>query len=460
MLKQLAQLLGIDRAALYVVGAKLWGAAASLATLTLITQRLSLAEQGTYYTFANILGLQIFMELGLGFVVMQVASHEAAKLVKGADGVLSGDVAAKARLASLLKTAVLIYTGIATAFLLILLPVGLIFFTQNAPIGVDWIGPWLCLVCFASLAVFVNPLMSFLEGCGRVAEVEARRFGFAVCSSIFSWALLFLNVKLYFVCALYVVVSVGGIYWFWRRHYHWLSDLWKSASPEHRIKWSSEVWPFQWRIALSWLSGYFIFQLFNPLLYIYSGADEAGRMGLTLSIANLFVAITYGWINTKIPLWSACVVRRDWQALDANFFSVFWRSTIMLISLLTISWICLFGISAGLLNKLDHGFILKIIALRHRMLSDFGIALVFGASLAQHIISALAAYLRAHKKEPMMIPSLVVGLFIALTAFNAAVQLRTAEAVAFSWTLISWTVFFPWTVFLFVKLKRAWHHDQ
>ena len=29
----------------------------------------------------------------------------------------------------------------------------------------------------------------------------------------------------------------------------------------NRIQWKSEVWPFQWRIAVSWFCGYFIFWL-------------------------------------------------------------------------------------------------------------------------------------------------------------------------------------------------------
>jgi hypothetical protein len=36
---------------------------------------------------------------------------------------------------------------------------------------------------------------------------------------------------------------------------------------QHAIDWWKEVWPFQWRIAISYACGFFIFQLFNPVLF-------------------------------------------------------------------------------------------------------------------------------------------------------------------------------------------------
>ncbi len=45
------------------------------------------------------------------------------------------------------------------------------------------------------------------------------------------------------------------------------------------ISWRREVWPFQWKIAVSWLCDYFIFQLFTPVLFAFRGPVEAGQDG-------------------------------------------------------------------------------------------------------------------------------------------------------------------------------------
>ena len=46
--------------------------------------------------------------------------------------------------------------------------------------------------------------------------------------------------------------------------------------PRHgRVSWKHEIWPFQWRIAVSWMSGYFIFDLINPVAFYFCGPVDA-----------------------------------------------------------------------------------------------------------------------------------------------------------------------------------------
>ena len=44
-----------------------------------------------------------------------------------------------------------------------------------------------------------------------------------------------------------------------------------------KISWRKEVFPMQWKIALSFMSGYFVFQLFTPVLFHYQGAEVASQ---------------------------------------------------------------------------------------------------------------------------------------------------------------------------------------
>lgn len=458
-LKSLPARLGIDRAVAYVLLAKLWSVGGGLVTLALITSRLTLPEQGTYYTFANILGLQIFLELGLGFVVMQAASHEVAHLSVGERGILSGNPVAKARLASLLHSTVKIYAAIGAAFLLLILPIGALFFAKNAPAEVNWVGPWCLLVMVASIAILLNPMMAFIEGCGRVAEVERRRLTYAISGNILCWGLLIAGAHLYCTVAIYAAMATSGVIWFWQRHRIWLTDLWHAVTPEYIIEWKKEIWPFQWRIAISWLSGYFIFQLFNPLLYAYAGAVEAGKMGLTLQIANLFGGMALAWVNTKGPLFGRHVSRREWTELDQVFYSVLLKSSLVLGFLLCIG--------CGVIVLIPHlgetepherlvPLLARLAAFRIRMLSDMGVVALFACVFSQHLIGSFAVYMRAHKKEPMIWVSLGIGLLMAVAVYISA-KTGQARIVAFSWCIIQWAVALPWTIGIFLILKKRWH---
>src|SRR5579872_4221130 len=99
-----------------------------------------------------------------------------------------------------------------------------------------------------------------------------------------------------------------------------LLGLLKYRTGNHRIRWFEEVWPFQWRIAVSWFCGYFIFWLFNPVLFAYRGPVEAGQMGMSLSLANAILNIAISWISTKSAPFGTLIARKEYQQLDRIFF--------------------------------------------------------------------------------------------------------------------------------------------
>ena len=77
---------------------------------------------------------------------------------------------------------------------------------------------------------------------------------------------------------------------------------------------------FQWRIAVSWICDYFIFQLFTPVLFAFRGPVEAGQMGLSMSAVTQLGGIVLAWMSTKAAPFGSLVARRDFDALDTLFF--------------------------------------------------------------------------------------------------------------------------------------------
>src|SRR5689334_17769121 len=94
----LRNVLGLDRAVGFTVLARFWSSAAGLVTVALIARFLSPAEQGYYYTFGSLVAVQIIFELGFSFVILQMASHERARLSISEDCEITGDSVAHARL--------------------------------------------------------------------------------------------------------------------------------------------------------------------------------------------------------------------------------------------------------------------------------------------------------------------------------------------------------------------------
>ena len=124
-------ILGIDKAIFYTLITRGWNIFSGLLTIAFITKYLTPELQGYYYTFNSLIALQIFAELGLSYAIIQIASHEKAKLRWNADGTLSGDPEIKGRLQSLLKFTLVWYSLAALILISFLLPAGIYFLTRS-----------------------------------------------------------------------------------------------------------------------------------------------------------------------------------------------------------------------------------------------------------------------------------------------------------------------------------------
>ena len=187
----LRHVLGVDRAVGFTVLARFWSSSAGLVTVALIARFLSPAEQGYYYTFGSLVAMQMVFELGFSFVILQLASHERAQLSISSSYEITGDTIAHARLASVVQKSVRWYSVAAALLALTLLPVGFYFFhTHQQGQAVSWFSPW-CLDAVMAVVNFqVDPLLSFLEGCGYVANVARLRFVQPVTGSFLAWMAL------------------------------------------------------------------------------------------------------------------------------------------------------------------------------------------------------------------------------------------------------------------------------
>ena len=431
-----------------------WGVLSGLVTLGFISRYLLPAEQGFYYTFASILALQVVFELGMSYVVMQFASHEAARLVWAPGGILDGNEKAKSRLRSLLVLVVKWYSVISLLIVIGILPAGWLFFTityQDS--DVVWHSAWIWLVFVAAINILIIPVCAFLEGCGRVAEVARMRMVQGLFGSIAAW-LVFAGGGGLFAMPVMNTVMVGvSLFWLWFGYRVFFKDLLSSQLQISCIKWKSEIWPMQWKIALSWLSGYFIFQLFVPVLFAYKGPIEAGQMGMSLSIATALSTMAMAWVNTKAPTFGRLVALKRYQELDSLFYRVLCQSvfavTLGCIGLLVVDWLLV-----GMENSIHK-----------RILPMNPFSLLLCTMVVNQIVFAEAAYLRAHKEESFVWLSIVSGLLIAVITLLVG-KPYGATGIMMGYFLVSLVVGLGCGTWIFHVKRSTWHkikgevHDE
>ena len=434
--------LGIDRAVGWTAAGRVWPVMAGPVSAVLIATRLSAEEQGFYYTFASIVSFQVVFELGLGFVVLQFASHEKAFLEWQPDGTVGGGGVEKGRLAALLRKT-LQWHAVATALTVASLLIGGMYFFAVRPTTVSgWQNPWIALAILAGGTLFLTPFLSLLEGCGLVTNVARVRTWQAIASSLTAWTVLLAGGRLWASPAISGVALLIGGAWVFVTHRRFFSDL--LCTRGEGISWREEVWPFQWRIAVSWISTYVSFHLFIPVLFAFRGPAAAGRMGMSLTLASAVYLVSNSLLTTQMPRFGELIARREFTELDARFFPAMWRS---------------FGVMAfGATALLGGTLVLHAIGHRwsERLLGPLPFALLLATMLAATIFFAEAVYLRAHKQEPLL------GLFIASALAVGASTLFLGRAYGaagmmlgyFATTLLVSLVGGTW---VFLRKRRQWH---
>jgi uncharacterized membrane protein len=437
--------IGLDRAIAFTILARGWSSLAGVVTVLLIARFLTSIEQGYYYTFSSLVALQIVFELGFSFVILQLAAHERAHLQIQTDGAIAGDPVAHSRLASVLQKAVRWYTTGAVLMAAVLLPVGFYFFQSHRQPGipVSWQLPWIAVVLAATLTFQMDPLFAFLEGCGRIPQVARMRFTQAFAGSLMSWAALATNHGLFAPAMIIGGQAIAGACFLFSQR-TLLVPLLRYNTTGHIVSWRREIWPFQWRIAISWLCGYFIFQFFNPVLFAYRGATEAGQMGMSLTIASALSTVAIAWMSTKASPFGTLVARHEFRTLDRLFFRTLWQSALLLVVGVVV---LLLGL-AVVTQRFPH------LAVRVLPLSIF--AVLLATVFCNHLVFSEALYLRAHKREPFLPQSIAVGVLTACSTLLLG-KLWGAQGVTLGYFCTSGVFGLTFGTYIFITKRKQWH---
>lgn len=436
-------LLGIDRAIGFTVLARGWTILSGALTLLLIARYLNVTEQGYYYTFSSLVSIQVVFELGFSFVILQLAAHEISLLSVGPSGVVSGDPAVHSRLASILQKSVRWYSVAAVLMGVVLLFVGFHFFSAHSASSVGWRIPWICIVCAAVLTFQMDPIFSFLEGCGFVAQVARMRLTQAISGTVLAWLLLTQHRGLFAPAAVISGQAAAGFAFLLSKR-RFLLPLLRRECRADFVGWRTEIWPFQWRMAVTFSCSYFIFPLFNPVLFAYRGAAEAGRMGMSLTIAMSLGTVAFAWINTKASPFGTMIGRRDFVTLDRVFFRTLLQSGALLLAGEAVVLCGIFAIE----RKIPH--------LAQRMLPLPILAVLMLAIFLNHVLYSEALYLRAHKREPFLVLSIVVALICCASTLVAGRWWGTT-GVTVGYFVCGGVINLAGGTYIFMRSRRIWH---
>lgn len=443
--KKILRKIGVDGAIFYTSLARIIQASTGIITIFFVARFLSGVEQGFYYTFGSILSIQVFFELGLNGIITQYVAHEISYLEWESDNKLTGSTPNLSRLSSLLHFGVKWYSIIGGILFLILILTGFVFFRRFDTSGgtVDWFIPWVILSASTTIAFLVNPLLAFIEGMGKIKQVAKLRLIKQVITTLMIWITLFSGANLYSsgisnVIGLLIII----VFIFFSEYKGLILNVWKVLGLE-RVSYKNEILPYQWKIALSWISGYFIFQLFNPVLFATDGAIVAGQMGMTLAAINGVFSLSFSWMTTKVPLYSGLIAQKKYVELD-NIFNLTLKQSV-----------AINGLGLAVLFILVYGLKYLNIPLGTRFLPYLPLAFMMIPIFLNQFVSSWAIYLRCHKEEPFLLNSVVGGILCLVSTIMLGKHYGLIGVTTGYFSIV--LLMFPWAYYIYKTKKIEWH---
>lgn len=406
----LRRLLTLDQRVIYALLFRGSQAFVGVVTILIITQFFDKAEQGYYYTFNSILALQIIFEMGLSFIILQYTGHEFA-IIRWENNQLAGSAEGLARFQAFFSKSILAYLIIAFCVFLLVWPVGIFFFNRAAgDSGFSWGLPWLFLCVSTGLNIITLPFLATIEGSGQVVKINQFKTVQNTLGAIVMWLAMMGGAELYsialdpLICFLVSVIWLRRHYWdLVSRGYHGLKGLVQKSGPANSFHWMQEVWPMQWRIAISWISGYFLSQIYTPILFYYHDAASAGKFGASMAVCNMLSLFSITLLNAYNPELCQLIASKQWQTLRALFNRIFLHALIVstLMAMLVVLALCIPALSV----------------VTDRFLSPFYMGLLLLGTLINYMIGAIALFLRAFKREPFVWASLIGATLNAIFAW-------------------------------------------
>jgi O-antigen/teichoic acid export membrane protein len=385
---------------------QLWRLVSGPLTMLLIPLFLTPTDQGYWYLFGSISALSVLADLGFSNIILQFSAHEFAHLSFDSKGLLVGDEYHLKRIGSFFKFTLKWTSSICLIVFPIIFIVGIWFFNRDGVLG-KYLLPWTIFSIGSLILFFNNTVLSYIEGLNKIEVVQYIRFWVAVVNTVVVSTTLILGGNIY-ALAFGLFVSASSIILFLFFRFRLVLSQVLAISKGFHYKWSKEVLPLFSRYAFSFFSGYFIFQIYTPFMQYFHGPIQSGKVGITLVLITAIFSMSNIWIYTITPRMNILVSQNNKVALDTLFRK---RLILAAITYITIS-IGLFGFLA--IFK-DFWILPKIIS---RFLPIQALVMVLVCYFFQLIVNSWATYLRAHKKEPYMIPSLILAVWIALaTAF-------------------------------------------
>lgn len=357
------------------------GAAIGVAAL-LVIWRTSPTGQGFYFTFISFGILLQLCDFGLSYASLQAASH---LLAIGR----TGEIRALATRALLINACVTVIMGAGVAGL------GWWLFARDPGGVTGWMAAWFLFIAGVGFNHLTAPYIFIVEGGVSVSRAWRFRLIQELASGAALLAVLWAGYGLWSLVAYYWTRCILAVAWMKLAP---LGSATGSDEPLTMHRWRTELWPFQWRVGLSAVSSYLVFQAFGLILFALRGSAESGRFALSLSVMNAIVMVTTAWPISQAAHFGVLLGRRQGRDLSSRWARLLAQSTAFAAVGALAAIVAFVALRALVPEAMD------------RFAGATTTGLLVASAVAHHVIACFSVVLRSERRDPLLVLGIVSGV--------------------------------------------------
>lgn len=357
------------------------------------------SQQGMWYSFTSIGALSSLAELGFTTIITQFISHEYV-YVELLDEEIVASSEHKDKIVSLIRYAIKFYTIIVLLLILILSIVGINFF-YNESIFVRF--SWIIYSISGGISLYVSLFQAIYCGFNKIYETQRNIFVGSIIVTILNWMLLFLGLNVLTLGLCSIISSfIMAFLLYYENPFLWKFVFYHKVSKKYN--WKNEILTLQGKYAISFISGYFIFNIFSPMIYKIDGAEISGQFGMTALIISSICNFAYSIADSKIPLLNMMAERKEYVKLWDMINKII-KTSIILCGFIMI----LFYIFIYIIQPFE--------IFSSRFIAPNLLLFIIVMQYVNFILGVTAKCLRIFKNEPFMLISVFIAVFTIIIIY-------------------------------------------
>ena len=272
----------------------------------------------------------------------------------------------------------------------------------------DWQMPWLMMCVLAAIDLWCNNFFWLLEGTNQLTIIYFYRFGRGVVASVSLWIFLSHGYGLYALPLSLGAAVLFTIAVLLLSRLHFVLFFFKTHPIEGAISWRREILPLQLRLGVSQIAGFIQYSLFVPITFRMVGTGCRGANGAELDPGRFHGGRRAVMARGEISHHGrAGRVARLGGTEPADLACGAQALALVILGAVT-------------LIALRIGVTAYHFRLDGRLLPLLAFALLSLSSISKVLASVMISYLRAHKKEPIVVLTAIVTPVMLCAALGGA----------------------------------------